>query len=91
MTESAGFDYEDLVPLQKLRRDELVNYLSAPEKVPPAGFCTADFSGLSTWSPAIPKRPGLLTGSTFSAPTGSTTPMSDYTPGKSSIRSPSPV
>lgn len=62
MTESAAFDYEDLVPLQKNRKDELVSYLSEPEKVTTSGLLYRRFLRSQYMESCYPEKARYING-----------------------------
>ena len=62
MTVSAVTDYEDLSPLLKHRRDELVNYLSKPEEVTVSGLLYRKFLRSQYMESCIPERAPLVNG-----------------------------
>ena len=62
MNATAVFDYEDLSPLLKHRRDELVNYLSEPEKVTTSGLLYRRFLRSQYMESCLPERAPLVNG-----------------------------
>ena len=65
MTASAVSDYEDLSPLLKHRRDELVNYLSEPEKVTTSELIYRKFLRAQYMESCVPERAPLVNGQYF--------------------------
>ena len=62
MTAPTVYDYEDLSPLLKHRRDELVNYLSEPEKVTVSELLYRGFLRSQYMESCLPERAPLVNG-----------------------------
>ncbi|WP_406037850.1 hypothetical protein [Succinimonas sp.] len=62
MSDTDAYDYEDLVPLQKHRRDELVNYLKEPEKVTTSGLFYRKFLRAHYMESCDPEKAEFLSG-----------------------------